>query len=395
MTNKFEAFFKGYAQTEEQLNFRFAHETVGKRVPAISTGSLALDNALSSGGLPKGRLIQYYGAPGSGKTLMAMIAMLEAQKDDPTAYQVFIDSEQTFDPSWARKLGVDTKRIVIVEGDMAVYGRSCFEMLLGVPKEDAKTHELKGKSKDGLLDQIIKKELNVNLIVLDSLGSIIPPGEDISKVGKMNMALLARFLTTTFRKLSLEVSRAQVPFIIINHKRDNMDPYGADHTFSGGNTYAHFLSANVYFEAVQRKDDRILDEKEQKIGHPVRATIEKSKFGPWPRSCEFKVNFSIGIIDRHEEIANLALDYDVVKKTSSVTHEYGDMKWVGFPKFCEALKNDEALANKIADEIVVARETKWERERAEQEAAKAATAAEDVTEETEGSEKKGKKGKKA
>jgi hypothetical protein len=44
-----------------------------------------------------------------------------------------------------------------------------------------------------------------------------------------------------------------------------MDPYGGDHTFSGGNTYAHFLSANVYFEAVQRKDAMIVDEKENKI----------------------------------------------------------------------------------------------------------------------------------
>jgi recombination protein RecA len=274
---KLNSFFKSFADSEEQLDFRMAHETVGQKVPAIPSGSLLLDDALSSGGLPKGRLIQFYGAPGSGKTLMAMLAIKEAQLDDPSAQQVFIDAEQTFDPTWAETLGLDTSKIIIVEGDTAVNGRKCFEMVLGVPKEDAKTHMLKGKSKEGLLDKIVAKEFNINLVVLDSLGSIIPPGEDTSAVGKMNMALLARFLTTTFRKLSLEVNKAKVPFIIINHKKANMDPYAADHTFSGGNTYAHFLSANVYFEPVNRADARILDEKENKIGQTIRATIEKSK----------------------------------------------------------------------------------------------------------------------
>jgi recombination protein RecA len=351
-----------------------------------------LDDVLSSGGLPKGRLIQYYGPPGSGKTLMSMIAIKEAQAEDPTAQQMFIDAEQTFSPDWAETLGVDTSRVIVVDGDTAVNGRKCFEMLLGVPKEDQK-HVLKGKSKEGFLDKIAAGEFNVNLIVLDSLGSIIPPGEDTSAIGKMNMSLLARFLTTTFRKLTLEVHKAKVPFIIINHKRDSFDIYKGDHTFSGGNTYAHTLSANVYFEAVQRKDDRILDEKEQKVGHPIKATIEKSKFGPWPRSCEFKVNFNIGVIDKHEEVAQLALDYNVVVKTSSVSHEFGDKKWVGFPKYCEAIKDDSALYDDLVNKINAARDLKNEQKRTEQQArSQAALAALEALESSD--EKKSKRSKK-
>lgn len=368
MSNKLEAFFKSYADSENQLDFKMAHETIGEKLPVISTGTLALDDALSSGGLPKGRIIQYYGPAGSGKTLLAMLAIKEAQKEDPAAFQVVIDAEGTFSSDWAGTLGLDTSKIIIVKDDTAVNGRKCFEMLLGVPKEDAKTHILKGKSKEGLLDKIVSKELNINLIILDSLGSIIPPGEDISAVGKMNISLLARFLTTTLRKLSLEVSKAQIPFIIINHKKANMDPYGVDHTYSGGNTYAHFLSANVYFEPVNRADAKILDDKENKIGQTIRATIEKSKFGPWPRKCEFKVDFGTGVIDSHEEIATLAINYEVVSKPTAVSHEYGDQKWVGFPKFCEAIKSDAALAEELVLKIAEARNNKWEKKRLEQEA---------------------------
>jgi RecA/RadA recombinase len=303
----------------------------------------------------------------SGKTLITMIAIKEAQKADPTAQQLFIDSEQTFSTTWAETLGLDTSKIIVVDGDTAVNGRKCFEMLLGVPKEDQK-HILKGKSKEGLLDKITQGEFNINLIVLDSLGSIIPPGEDVSAIGKSNMALLARFLTTTFRKLALDISKANVPFIIINHKRDNMDPYGSDHTFSGGNTYAHFLSANIYFEAVQRKDSMIVDEKENKIGHPIRATIEKSKFGPWPRKCEFKVDFSKGIIDRHQEIIALALNYDIITKPTSMSYEYKDQKWVGAAKLEAAVESNPELAEELIKAIEDFRDNKWKAQKAKQEA---------------------------
>ena len=74
------ASFKSFAESEEQLDYKMAHETVGEKLPVISTGSLSLDDALSCGGLPLGRIIQYYGAAGSGKTMLAMIAMVEAQK---------------------------------------------------------------------------------------------------------------------------------------------------------------------------------------------------------------------------------------------------------------------------------------------------------------------------
>lgn len=345
-------FYNSYKEADDLLEFKMASDV--ESVDVISTGSYSLDDALSSGGLPRGRIIQYYGPPGSGKSLMTLLAIREAQALDPTAKQVYIDAEQTFDPNWANKLKLNLKNLGILEGEMAANGRRCFEYLLGVPKEDAKTHAFAGKKKEGLLDKIAKKEINVNMIVLDSLGCIVPPGEDVAAVGKTEMTRMARFLTPTFKKLSLEVKKANIPFIVINHKRDTMDPYGPDHTFAGGNTYGHSLSANIYYEAVSRKDALIFDDKEQRIGHTIRAAVEKSKFGA-QRKCEFKVNFSIGVVDAHEEIAQLALNYDIVKKPTTVTHEFDGQKWVGFNKYCEAIRDNADLAKTLLEKIKEAR----------------------------------------
>jgi recombination protein RecA len=363
--DKINAFMKGFTDIEGALEVRAAVLTVGQKISVIPTGSALLDDALSSGGYPKGRIIQLYGRSGSGKTLMSMIAIKNAQKDDPSAKQIFIDAEGTFDSNWAETLGVDTAKVILIEGDLASNGRRLFEMLLGKPKEDQK-HKLVGKSKPGLLDQVISGNININLFVLDSLGQIIPPGEDISEIGKMNISLLSRFLTPTFRKLSVEVKHANVPFIVINHARDNMDPYGADHTYAGGNTYSHSLSANIWFTAVGRKDAQIVDEKDEKIGHLMKARVEKSKFGPHPRDCEFAVDFNIGIVDQHKEVVELAIKYGVVDRPTTKTYTFNDLKWNGRNNLEDELKTNSELSNEIMLKTLKARDAIMEEKRFKQ-----------------------------
>lgn len=368
--NNVEEFFKAFADSDDDLNFKFTHEVTSKKFETISTASYVLDDALSCGGLPKGRIIQYYGSPGSGKTLMSMLAIKEAQKESKNAKQLFIDAEQTYDPAWAIKLGIDPTRVMLVDGDLAANGRKCFTMLLGEPKKDANTHILKGKAKEGILDKIANKEKifgDINLIILDSIGAIIPPGDDVAAVGKITMGKMAAFLTKEFKKLSVDLSKAKVPMICINHKKDNLDPYGMDHSFSGGNSYAHHLSANIYFKSMNKSND-ILDEEENKVGGKVLATVEKSKFGPWPRKCEITIDFRAGVVGLHEEIASLAIKYGVINKLSAVSYEYEDFKWRGLPALQKEIESNDTLQKELLNKIENTREESRRKELEKQEA---------------------------
>ena len=337
------SFLKTFSDESDTEDYRSANQVLITEV--VPTGSIALDVALGCGGWPKGRITQVYGPTASGKTFLCLIGIKQAQKVDPDAQQIWIDAEQTFNPKWAEEIGIDLSILIIIDREKAQNGRECFEILLGVPKEDAKTHAYVGKKQNGLFDEIASGSLNINFVVLDSLGAIIPPIDDVAIVGKSSMAALPRFLSKELKRVSLDVRKANIPLLIINHVKSNMDPYsgGSDHTFSGGNSYAHFLSANVFVKPLTKKETQIFDEKENKMGHTVKAVIEKTKFGPWPRVAEFKFDFRSGIVDVHEELVAVALDKDVILKPTSKSYEFNNEKWVGMPDLLEGVKNNQEL----------------------------------------------------
>jgi recombination protein RecA len=353
MSDALQALLKDFSKVNEAFSVKTSTDIYNANLEVISTGSVSLDDALSCGGYPKGRLIQLYGQPSCGKSLLTMLGIREAQKADPEAEQFFIDSEGTFDPYWAQTLGVDTDRVKLFEGEVATWAKDVFEFLMGVPKEDAK-HNYVGKKQDGLLDLIANKQYNCNMIVLDSLGSLQTPTELVSAVGKQNMALLARFMSNEIKKLSVAVSKANIPFIMINHIKSSMDMY-VDHTFSGGNAYTHHLSANIFLKPINARDGLILDEEENKVGGPISATIEKSKFGPSPRKAEYKVHFGVGIVSRGEEILTLGIKYGLIQRPTNTSYVYGETKWVGRANAGEAIESDPALQDEILEKVKVAR----------------------------------------
>jgi recombination protein RecA len=80
-------------------------------VKAISTGSIGLDHAIGIGGMPRGRIVEVYGAESSGKTTLALHIIAEAQKSGDIC--AFVDAEHALDPEYAKKIGVQTDKLLI------------------------------------------------------------------------------------------------------------------------------------------------------------------------------------------------------------------------------------------------------------------------------------------
>lgn len=353
-----EQFFKSFAEVEDELEFKIASDMSGKKIPVISTGSPSFDDMLVCAGIPMGRVTQLYGKNASGKSAIAMLVMKQAQQLNKTSKQLFVDAEGTFDPAWCSSIGCDLSRIVLVQDDLAVSAKRLFEMLVGVPKED-KNHFFAGKSKPGLLDEVQAGRQDFNLIIIDSLGALQVPLEMTSEIGKQNMSPVPRFLSTALKKLSLELKKANVPLIMINHVRESLNMYGPSRASSGGHSYHHHLSMNLYVEQPQRKDAKIFNEREEIIGSVIKIIADKNKLGPPKKPCEFKMIFTQGIIDTFEEIGQLALDYNIVEQPTSMSYQYGEQKWVGRNKYLEALKENQALQDALLKKIEIARDQKY------------------------------------
>ena len=92
-------------------------------VPAISTGSLALDIALGVGGVPRGRVMEIFGPEGSGKTTLALHIVANAQKAGGIG--AYIDAEHALDTTYARKLGVNVDDLLVHQPE---YGEEALDV---------------------------------------------------------------------------------------------------------------------------------------------------------------------------------------------------------------------------------------------------------------------------
>lgn len=360
---------------EEVLGDTSAFKKKKTDINTISTSSPLLNDLCVIGGLPRGRIVQFYGPFGGGKTFLAMLTAKQALDADPTAQVIWIDAESTFDYEWAEKVGIWFSELcqpdpetgkLIDRNRLRVYpindGKKIFKIISGEVKVSSMG---KANKTPGLLDLAQNKTINCPLIVIDSLAAIIPPGEDTAAIGKQNMALLPRFLPIEFRRMSVPLTQADVCLLCINQVTTNIgDPYADKFSFSGGEKLKHWLSLNIFIDKMNSKEGKILTEKDNldtSIGQKVKFIIKKSKFGPYPRSCLSKVCFidgedyegkeyKTGIAEVEQEWIELGIHYDVIKQ-GGAWYNFEGQRFQGIDNFVAALKSNEEMLNSIIQKI--------------------------------------------
>ena len=80
-------------------------------VPHIPTGFPALDRALGTGGLPKGKVCELVGPATSGKTTLALKFLAQAQAGGGQV--AYVDQALYFDPDYAHRCGVDLSHLLV------------------------------------------------------------------------------------------------------------------------------------------------------------------------------------------------------------------------------------------------------------------------------------------
>lgn len=285
---KKKALQQAVAQIERQFGkgsiMKLGTETLGEKIPVISTGSLGLDMALGVGGVPRGRIVEIFGPEASGKTTLALHIMAEAQKKGGIAS--FIDAEHAFDAAYAKNLGVDIDNLLVSQPDTGEQALDIAETLV----------------RSGAVD----------VIAIDSVAALVPKAEIEGEMGDQHMGLQARLMSQAMRKLAGTISKSKTCVVFINQIRMKIGVmFGNPETTPGGTALKFYSSVRLDIRRIAS-----IKEGEKVLGSRTRVRVVKNKVAPPFREAEFDIIYGHGI-SRTGELIDLGVNEKVLEKSGT------------------------------------------------------------------------------
>ncbi len=290
----------------------------------VSTGSLGLDKALGIGGLPRGRIVEFYGPESSGKTTMAIHVMAEAHKNKDS-YCGFVDAEHAFDTNYAENLGVDLSRLKISQPD---YGEQALEVV-----------------------ERLAESGKFDVIVVDSVAALVPKAETERDMGESSMGKHAMLMSQAMRKLTPIVAKSNTLVIFLNQLRNKIGVmFGSPETTTGGDALKFYASVRLDIRRSVTKDNSIMDG-EVKIGNETTIKVIKNKTAPPFRSCKFDILYGQGV-DKYGELVDMAVENEIIRK-SGTFHYYNDVTLgQGRDKAIATLKTNNEMFEEIKGKVI-------------------------------------------
>jgi len=288
-------------------------------VPVVPTGSLGLDIALGTGGLPRGRVVELYGPESSGKTTLALHVVAEAQRAGGVC--AFIDAEHALDIGYARKLGVRTDDLLVSQPD-------CGEQALEIT------------------DTLVRSNA-VDIVVVDSVAALVPRAELEGEMGDSHVGLHARLMSQALRKLTGATSRSQTLVIFINQLRMKIGVmFGSPETTTGGNALKFYASVRLDIRRIGALKDG-----EQVVGNRTRVKVVKNKLAAPFREVEFDIAYGHGV-SATGELIDLGIEAGLLDKSGAWISMGGERLGNGRDAACQTLATRPELAARLRADLL-------------------------------------------
>lgn len=259
-------------------------------IPVLKTDTF-LDDMTGIWGLPRKRIIEFFGEEKTGKSTAAFHVIASAQKQGLRC--LLVDIEHSLDPMYLPKLGVDPKKLGVIVREYA-------EEYL-----------------DATLEAINSNEWD--LIVFDSIGSLSSKIEHEKASGEKTIGLQASQLTVFVRKIAPKISLKNMVFIGINHSRTDIMT-GKIFTM-GGRVWSEKKKLSIRF---REKSGVLLKSGENVVGKVITIEVMKNAVGSTERKQkDVQLIFGAGF-SASANLLDEAITKGVIEKVGNLFYFEGE-----------------------------------------------------------------------
>lgn len=253
-------------------------------------------NYCTFGGIPIGKITEFYGENHGGKTTTALDIIANYQRMPNARKVLYIDAENTLDYVWATKLGVNVDEMYILQPKS-----QSAEQIFQIISDAVETDE-------------------VGLWVLDSIGVLVSAQELEKSMEEKTYGGIAKPLTLFSKKIEMLMQRHQCTGIGINQVRENLASQWGGLTTVGGKAWQHCCAVRMQFSRgkfIDEKGNELTRSAENPYGNVVMVSMTKNKTCPPTRRTGFyTLNYYTGI-DYLKDLVDVAIKEGFVDKSGA------------------------------------------------------------------------------